>query len=127
KSDYLLSTFDLKTEYLDSDFINDLPEIDTSKNETLVVNLLDRSFSFMSFVPENFAQLSGTATGQQLITFKQGKAYKHNKTTSKYCNFYGIQTKARIWGVANIEVTKEKKFGSIEVYCNGVNLIAYKV
>lgn len=127
-SKYYLSSFDLKNEYQDADFINDLGTTSLSTNETIAINIFDLSAMFVSFVGEYYGLIQSENNAyNQFISFKRGLPYKHHETTVPYMNFFGVQCRPYVWSVANKENTKIKKFQSIETYVTGVQFFAYNV
>lgn len=125
---YLLSSFEIKNNYTDYDFANDEHTIDIVRNETMTFDIYTMAFAgFRSYTPEFYAMMGVDKDSLQLITFRNGVAYRHYKTSTPRNNFYGVQCKARIAFVANIENTKEKKYNAVEIYCPQVQFYAYRV
>lgn len=65
-----------------------------------------------SFTPEWFI-----AFQNKLYSFKTGLLYKHNEL-GNYCNFYGVQYKAKIMCISNMQPDTPKVYDSISVQSN---------
>lgn len=65
-----------------------------------------------SYNPEGFV-----AMNNQLYSFKAGQLWQHNQSTS-FCNFYGVQYKAQIMCVSNVEPQVPKIYNNVSFISN---------
>ncbi len=107
-----------------NEFINQHDEILSGVNDTLVFDLKTLAFGgCRSYVPEYFGSMTGDIHDQQLISFRFGVPWLHNKLNNSnpvFNNFYGVQCAPVFEFVFNLDYTKVKKFMWLETYCKEI-------
>lgn len=87
-------------------------------------------FWFYSFVPAYYGSLIGDKNDKQLITFVNGNPWYHydvNTQNPRFLQFYGVQVEPWVEVVFNIEPSKHKVWGHLEVVCNEMLLYADRI
>ena len=97
------------------DYVNNLYDINISQNETLSYSVDGDFFeTFYAFTPEYYAFNDGNRKGLSLISFKAGKPYMHNlSSTTTYDTFYDTETDFIVRIVCNAGEHTEKRFQTI--------------
>lgn len=118
--EYILTSFNIPVSGTPS-YINNLSEINTAVNETLIIDLETGILKSMaSFTGEYYGSMPGYYLQKNFISFKNGVPYIHHKGVNAalpYNNFYGVQCKKLVVLVVNIGNDKVKRFMWNEVYC----------
>lgn len=114
-----------------ADYTNQYDEIKTGVNDTIVVNISNKTFRGQrSYTPELFGAMPGDIGGGELIAFKFASAWKHhfmNIANPSFNNFFGVQCESIFEFVFNIDNTKSKFYMWLELYCKEVLLYADRI
>jgi hypothetical protein len=83
-------------------YINRRRAMAVSEQETIIYNINTRRWTrFVGFTPEAYAEVKGTSTGVEFMSFAAGKGYFHNVESKLFLNFYGMQTEPVIVAMFN--------------------------
>lgn len=115
----------------EDEYGNDRPETSAGLNDTIVFDIRTKTFDGnRSYTPEYYGSMNGDINDQQLLSFKFGAAWLHNKindSSALFCNFYGTQYTPYFEFVFNLDNAKEKKFMWLETYCKQILLYADRI
>lgn len=102
-------------------YINQDREPVIGVNDTIAVDIYSGALkTFLSYTPEYYGAMSGDKNDSQLISFRFGEAWRHNKLNNPanlYNRFYGVDVEKVMEVVYNIDNVKVKKYMWNEVYC----------
>lgn len=90
-------------------------------NDTIAIDIFSGGLkTFLSYTPEYYGAMEGDINDSQLISFRFGEAWRHNKLNNPanlYNRFYGVDVEKVMEVVYNTDNVKVKKYMWTEVYC----------
>lgn len=101
-------------------FINDERETFVDMQETFVYHVeMKKWVRFAGYAPESYGRIPKGKFGDELLTFANGEAYRHNSSdVNTFNTFFGVKTQSLMRIIYNEAPSKEKILQSLAVESN---------